>query len=175
MTYKENSQAEKRSTCCERRERLLWSSRRRRGVSRCNNGPQPRTSGCSGLDSAPAAASQPHNQADGPERITKKDIKCCQIHRFPGFCKRGESHIKKNTSLLVLWIQNVIQPLVEVAIRGEANIVSYRPTTQHSRHGLENQQHFVRMTGFTLKKAAGSVFTFSAQYWWRFICIFLSL
>lgn len=40
--------------------------------------------------------------------------------------------------LLVLRIQDVVQPLVEVAIRRKANIVSYRSTTQHCRHSLEN-------------------------------------
>lgn len=41
------------------------------------------------------------------------------------------------SNLLVLRIQDVVKPLVQVAIRGKANIVSYRSTTQHSRHGLE--------------------------------------
>lgn len=40
------------------------------------------------------------------------------------------------SNLLVLRIQDVVEPLVEVAIRGKANIVSYWSTTQYCRHGL---------------------------------------
>lgn len=44
------------------------------------------------------------------------------------------------SDLLVLRIQDVVQPLVEVAIRGKADIISYGTTTQHCRHGLEHHK-----------------------------------
>lgn len=61
------SKVGKFSTCCERRWQWPWNNLKPRAGSRCNSDPRPKTWGCSGLDSAPAAALQPHNPADEPK------------------------------------------------------------------------------------------------------------
>lgn len=42
---------------------------------------------------------------------------------------------------VILAGQDVIQPLIEVPVWGEADVIKHRPAAQHSRHGLRSKQH----------------------------------
>lgn len=66
-------------------------------------------------------------------RLKLKTAPLCCVLEFNMFYKHF-------SYLFVLRIQDIVQPLVQVAIRGQADIVSHRSTTQHCRHGLENEK-----------------------------------
>lgn len=40
---------------------------------------------------------------------------------------------------MILAGEDIIQPLIEVSIWGEANVIKHRPAAQHSRHGLRSE------------------------------------
>lgn len=42
---------------------------------------------------------------------------------------------------VILAGQDIIQPLIEVSVWGEADVIKHRPATQHSRHSLGSKQH----------------------------------
>lgn len=42
---------------------------------------------------------------------------------------------------MILAGEDIIQPLIEVSIWGEANVIKHRPAAQHSRHGLRSERY----------------------------------
>lgn len=53
---------------------------------------------------------------------------------------------------VILAGQDVIQPLIEVPVWGEADVIKHRPAAQHSRHGLRSKQHSYVIDFFFLKQ-----------------------
>lgn len=167
-------------------------------MSRCNSDQQPKTWGCSGLDSAPAAASQPHNPADEPWENnygtalpTFQSVRTYAAHSSKWLKKKNmavqkmlpEIKKKKNTTLLLSCPAN---PRCCLAIcKG-----SRQGKVQHCQLQVHNitlrtlpgTSHI--LSGYECSCLAWTnsymwcmlcVCTFNAQYWWRLICMFLSL
>lgn len=57
---------------------------------------------------------------------------------------------------VILAGQDVIQPLIEVPVWGEADVIKHRPAAQHSRHGLRSKQHSY-VTDFFFKSKEGII------------------